>query len=636
MNPILPMEYMLLISAAVVVAGGILGWRSSEKATTWLRVFLSILRVAALVALGVLAFDVGYWRVKQEKSHAEWAVMLDVSASMNVKDVVSESRFNAAGKLAAKLAKGRENVEIFPFDSELRSLARSKSDASPFGSTALGGATDIARSCASLLRKRSETGQKLKGVVILSDGRETVSGDKRISLLARAEGTPLYGVCFGGDVPVRDLSVDLPRTHYTLFAGQEQQISVTVKNRGLGNIKTKVAAHDDNGATLDEKEVELNDGTSKTITFRLKLKQAGFHELWVQASCLKQERSWDDNRRSIVVSVIDEKLNVLMIEGIPFWDGKFLSRILRENQNINLTGIYRLTPERFFRISEEDGETRESGKAIFPDSMDRLSKYSLIVFGKGAEFFLNESRIKLLRSYIRDFGGAVLFARGKPYSGDWSGLRTLEPVEWGEPISAPLRWSPTRDGVESGLFGEMLPGPGSSIWRELPSVETAFACRALRGFSKVLIRGEFNSTRNASVPILITRRLGRGVVIAVNGEGLWKWDFFPLKGETGDFYKDFWTQLVFWAAKYADFLPNQDFALNLSATIVDPGAMVAVVVNSRHKKLADEENISIEISKGAKVVKRIVPASSPRGGVWRGVFAMDSPGTYRVSLRAPG
>jgi len=635
MNPLLPIEYLVFIFAAVIIAGAYLSWRSSVLAPSRIRGWIVCLRILALFSLGLIAFDFGYWKEKMDDLVPEWAIMLDVSESMNVKDADSLSRLKAAAELVDEITADRDDIKVFPFAGNLHSPLSSKNKQIS-ELTAGGKLTDISGSGTSLLRKYSDSGKSLKGILILSDGRETaLDKSYNFPLLARAGKTPLFAVCYGGLVAEKDISLKPGHHHYTLFTGQEQSVSVDVKNSNMGKVKSEVRILDSKGAVLDSRIVELDNNSVKTVDFKLKLKDPGYHELWFEIPDIRDEKSTENNRHSIVVSVIDEKLNVLMIEGLPFWDSKFLSQVLRRNKNINFTGIYRLSSVRFFRIQEDDNSDRESSDVIFPDSMDELSGYNLIIFGKGAEYFLNEDRVRMLKSYIRDFGGAVLFARGKPYSGTWRGLHAIEPVVWGEMISSPFQWTPDTAGEACGLFGEMLPGMENPIWGELPSVDRAFRCPELRSFAEVLVSGKTSSMNGVDIPVLISRKIGKGIVLAVNSEGLWKWDFFPLKGKTGDFYRNFWTQLVFWTVKYSDFLPNQDFSLNLSKGIVKPGEDVVVLVNSR-RKVNPAQKINVKISRGGVVIKEVVPASSMNRKGWSGVFTIDTPGTYRVSLNMSG
>ena len=72
-----------------------------------------------------------------------------------------------------------------------------------------------------------------------------------------------------------------------------------------------------------------------------------------------------------------------------------------------------------------------------------LSQFDLVLFGKGAEYFLDEAKIELLHRFVRDRGGGLLFCRGKPYYQSLDALALLEPVEWGPALRSGMRWRPT-------------------------------------------------------------------------------------------------------------------------------------------------------------------------------------------------
>lgn len=633
MNPLFPIEYIVIFFGTVVCLGTYLSWRSSSLAPKNIRITISILRFLALISLAVIAFDPGYWKIEKEELTAEWAIMLDNSSSMKVEDVDGKSRFTEALKLTEKMTQGTANIKIYPF---------SKNISQPIKSPAVlkqvqpqGQASDITGSGSQLLQKYTDSGQTLKGIVIISDGRETILNNaENFPLLSRAKNIPLYGICYGGKFAEKDLGLILSHRNYTIFKGQTQKITLKVENKNLGKVKTSVKLTDKNGATLQEQDILLENNSTKKLNFNLKLAKPGFHELWFKVPENSNEKIIDNNKAEFTASVIDEKLKVLLVEGRPYWDSKFLSQVLRKNANIDLTGIYRLSPKRYFLVQEgADSPEKESSNVIFPDTLEELSAYNLIIFGKGADFFLNDDRINILKSFIRDYGGAILFARGKPYSGDWRGLNSIEPVYWGDMLTNGFRWQPTAAGINSGLFGEMLPNAEGEIWQELPLVERAFRCPELKSFSEVLLLGKSEKTK-LEIPVLISRKYGKGIVLAVNSEGLWRWDFFPLKGKTGDFYKNFWTQLAFWAIKYSDFLPNQDYSLFLSKNKISPNEEIIAQINSR-EKFDKNLNLTLKITKQDKLVKEISPAYSTGHG-WNGLFSISEPGRYKVSLNIPG
>ena len=632
MNPLFQTEYILIIFGGIAVLGTYLSWRSSANAPKGVRITLTVLRFAALLVLAVIAFDPGYWKIRREDSISEWAVMIDKSTSMKTDDV-DGPRIDAAKNAAAELAeKSVSGIAVYPF---YRYTGNAVKPANFAEIKADGNATDIAGAGMSLLKKYNNSAKNLKGIFIISDGRATVKNTgAEFPLFARAKNIPLYGICLGGNVPSRNLELKTGHRSFTLFKDQSQKISLKVINRNLGRITTAVSLTDSSGKLVTSRKVMLDNNSEQTVEFRISPGGKGFHEYIISAPPVEGENIDTDNSVNLSFTVIDENLNVLMIEGRPFWDSKFLSQVLRNNKYVDLTAVYRLSPDRFFLVSEKDAGERESKKVIFPETLEKLAAYNLVIFGKGAEFFLDDTKITLLKKYVRDFGGALLFARGKPYAGEWRGFSGLEPAYWGDSISGEFRWTPTDAGVTYGLFGEMLPAPDSPVWQDPPPVGRAYRCPELRSFTEVLMNGK-SMNSNTVIPVLLKRKIGKGIVLAVNSEGLWQWDFFPEKGDAGQFYRKFWTQLVFWAVKYSDFLPNRDYSLRLSRNSAAPGDEIIVFVNSR-KKITRNLNPTIKITADGRMIREIVPAAAASGRGWNAVFSLNKPGRYQVSLNMPG
>ena len=81
--------------------------------------------------------------------------------------------------------------------------------------------------------------------------------------------------------------------------------------------------------------------------------------------------------------------------------------------------------------------------------------------------------------------------------------------------------------------------------------------------------------------MLVARHFGSGVVVTMNADGLWRWDFDPQARKLGNMYEEFWTQLLQWTASYAEFLPGQELSLRLSETSVKQGRAVRGLIGWR-------------------------------------------------------
>jgi hypothetical protein len=325
-------------------------------------------------------------------------------------------------------------------------------------------------------------------------------------------------------------------------------------------------------------------------------------------------------------------LRVLLVEGTPSWDTKFLTQLLRNSENMEVTSIYRLAQDRYFKVASDENETRDAVTAIFPDTKEALSQYDIVIFGRGVEYFLTPERVDLVKYFVREVGGCVLFSRGKPYKGEFSLLDSLEPIRWGKGLQSEFKMIPTAKGETVGLFGDLLAGSDSLIWDELPSLSNATESISLKSFSSVLALGKYeHKGRGKTIPMVVSRRYGKGVSIVVNLEGMWKWDFFPAMKEAGKVYTSFWIQIVTWAATHSDFLSGQNYNLRLSELTSFPEKPLRIRVCRRSGSLGPVPELLIR--KETEVIKKLSLKNSSSGeNQWDLVTSLSEPGTYCLEL----
>ncbi|MCF7839054.1 MAG: hypothetical protein K9N49_10540, partial [Candidatus Marinimicrobia bacterium] len=494
--------------------------------------------------------------------------------------------------------------------------------------------TDIPSAVERVLTLARSGTRRPNGMILLSDGRQldSAAGYPEAALRARAQGVPIYAAVLGGDVQRRDLSVEMSRRQYVAFVNQEVRLTAKLKARGLGRLRPKVRLKDASGNVLEEKDVLLEDGGEASVRFAITPREAGHARYSVEVPPWPGEDRRANNTARAGLSALDSRIRVLVAEGVPFWDSKFMVQLLRREPNVEVTSVYRLSSERFFRIETRLDQAAEISEAVFPDTAEVLNRYDVIVFGKGAEYFLDPPRIRLLREFVRDRGGCVLFARGKPYSGRFPEMEILEPVTWGAAFGRPFSLRPTGEGQALGLFGDRLPAPDDVAWAQLPPLHFANRVSTIKSFSHVLMKGHAPSGQH-EFPVLIGRRFGKGVLVTVNAEGLWKWDFFPENSDAGSMYEEFWTQLVQWAVTFADFLPGTEYAVALSAHTVYPGEAVRVRITHRFPSESCPAP-EIRVTRDGRLVRTVRPSAAGNDpGRWETVFAMDAPGMYYLTVQ---
>ncbi len=640
MNPLLPSEYLALVFASVLGAGTWLSWKSSIKMRPGLRVLVTALRIISIACLAVIAFNPGNWKSPGEQKKKEIAILVDRSRSMDVKDSGASSRWAEACRLASRTTEFLKKPDCiesrtYPFAEGLEKSAETVSDLG--GLKPDGTGTGILKSCSMLLEKYRGSERQLSAIVLLSDGRNTCAGDlKETTLALRSEDVKVHAVAIGGYVPLKNLSVILPRRHYTAFPGQSVKITPKVAAMNTGPLQVDLTLSDPGGKDIETRKLSLEDNSSGTVEFRINFEKPGYFSYRLTARSALEESNGSDNHMDFHVSVLEKKLKIIYIEGMPYWDSKFLAQLLRQDSNIELTTVHRLSSERYYSVGTDTSRTEESSQPIFPDSIGELLAYDAVIIGKGAEYFLNAFRVTLLKEYIRDHGGAVLFARGRPAESEVPGLDSIEPAVWGETIRTDFYWEPTPDGEETGLFGDLLPGRADPIWKELPPLTSALQVVELKTFAKVLAVGIPSSQIGASrisFPCVISRKYGKGIVMTVNSEGLWKWDFFPVSEKAQKFYREFWIQAILWMARHSDYMPGQDYSLRLGKRNLMPCEPLMISVSRRRGNDGTAKLPLVKVFDGDKEVKQTpLSENAGSGDSFSALVTMDFPGDYTVAL----
>lgn len=630
-NPIFPFENMVAAIALVAAASGLLAWRGARKARRWPRVLVTAARTAGVLLLAAVALNPGNWVERRSGRETEWVILADRSLSMAVKDADGRSRWSEAVRLAAKAASfdpERARIDVFS-DAAAQSSLRDLETTVPDGK-----GTDIPSAIDSALNRARATGRNLAGVLLLSDGRQTIPAREGIAIKARAQDSPVYAVPIGGHVPVKDLAVRSGRRQYVGFAGQKTRIHVTVDNKGLGPVKPTVRLLDSAGKVLDSRQVEAPDNGSVPVQFEIEAGKAGWSEYRVVTDPWEGERILGNNESGFGVMTLENRLRVFVAEGTPHWDSKFLVQLLRKQANVEVTSVYRVTSERYFKVETDVSKSSESSESIFPDSPGELGAYDLVIFGKGVEYFLTPARIALLKDFVREQGGCVMFARGKPYSGSFPELDSMEPASaWGDQVAGRIRFRPTVAGEEAGLFGESMAGRDDPVWGRMPPIDSAHRCIGLKPFVEILAEGVVDTGQGDAVfPLLMSRRYGRGLVLVMNAEGIWHWDFFPQVAEAGNVYQELWPSLLQWAAMHSEFLPGAEYSLRLAESVVQPGRPVRVAVSRRTAAAAGAASPALGIWRGGTLVGEQPTAAMETAGRWDAMIAQSEPGMYKIEL----
>lgn len=638
MNPLFSIEYVILAGLVLAVLGALASWASASICGPGRRTLLASLRGLALASLILPALNPGQWVAPEEPADRETVVLLDQSASMATPDVDDNARIQAARRMALQTAANAEQTDIllrtFSFDDQVKERSLVEVGKMEAGNRS----TDIVGSVASILDQYPPGGTRLEKIILFSDGRQIDSTPEEALLTrAQARGVPVHTMTLGQSTLV-DVSLSTVHRHHTAFLGQRLRARALLKNVGAGALRQPVILKGEEGTKIEEQVLPLAQGGQVEVEFELDTSAPGYFEYSLETPSAAKELDTSNNRTTIAVTVLEEKIRVLLVEGSPYWDTKFIAQLLQTHPNYELALVTRLTDRRFFSagtdaVEEGSGELLETDPTLFPEDLNAIRQYDLIVLGQSVENFLDEEKISLLRRWISEDGGSLICARGNPVTTPMPSLAGFLPMIWEDSWKADYRWVPTYAGENVRLFGASLPGRENPIWSKLPMLEQASLGRPAQSFAQTLVEGvaEMNG-QERRFPVVVSQRLGEGLLAAVNSGDLWQWDFLPDTAGARDVYRDFWMQLFNWSVTFSEFLPGHQFALQVSRSRVGLDEPVRVRLRMR-PALSGEFVPSLKIEGPDGRVRHLNPGASSRSpNLWEAMVLFDRKGSHHIGL----
>lgn len=578
-----PWVIVLAVGFAMALAGW--AWRrhntgSASAATTGL-----IMRCVGLGVIGFLLLGPSTLPPRDtDPTRSPVHFLIDASGSMQTRDLHLGSSADAVSRYRFALERwlgpdvltqleSQHDVRVYSFGDRVRAALPEARDATQRESNLVESTYDLLSTTPGTRNGASggDSGSDSGGgaIVILSDGRDSRSADPAAAIqLAKARRVKLHTVTLGGPTLMRDVSLTAtPRQPY-LMVNEPGLIDVRLEQvNAAGATATLRIRHGDEEIT---QTVTFTNDARLRIEVPVEHTEPGLQVYELSVDQLPGEPEPANNTQTVFVEVTGERMRVLVLEGQPYWDTKFLAQSLRKDDRVELTQITQINRDRQERIV-----TRVDSAAIAPRNLEAFSEYDVVILGRGMQNVLTVEAAEALPRYVSERGGRVVLARGRAYDDSTSdgraigrALAKLEPVVWADGGRADQRLIPTDAGRSHPMFaGLMRATQGSPSERDLPTLGFAANIESLKPATRVLA----SATDEPSEPdaLLVSMPYGRGMVVGLLGEGLWRWSLAASEREalTGVF-DGFWSNTVRWLVLGADAGPGQDLSLRLSGRSV--------------------------------------------------------------------
>jgi len=524
------------------------------------------------------------------------------------------------------------------------------------------------------------TGKQLSGILLLTDGRHNAS--RSIEPLLRTlslEQVPVSSIVVGGEKPPVDagvLSVEAPEA---VAVRDKMFVNVQLKLDGLAGKEVKVALMD------GEKIVDSQTVRVPTDTYRTRVQMAdepsttGLHHYAVDLEKFQGEVLTTNNHYPLTVGVSDERTKLLVIDGRPRWEFRYLKNLFATRDKTVRLQYVLLEPDRIEGVppaprieASASRPVEEVEASALPKDQIEWLKFDAIILGDVAPKYLGDETLRILHKFVADRGGTLIVVAGPiwmPHAFADTPLADLLPATFkkGEQpvLAAPektYRLAMTAEGRESVIMRQKVsPDENAEVWGGLPDIYWRHPILQTKEGATVLAYalppsppsfmpakpedGAAAATPTEDVQrerraferehALITfHHLALGKVMFLAFDHTWR-----LRYRVGDTYHHrFWGQVLRWAT--ANKLPagTETVKLGTDRTRYAPHAPIRVQAKLAQKDFTPivSTDVGVNVYKGEQLVlSRKLGYLKDSAGMYAADLGELDSGNYRVELDAP-
>ena len=669
---------MVALFAAVLLLSIFL-YRRARGLPLWLRVLLGMARLVALALVVASLFEPTAVVSKSHSQARTLPVLIDVSESMSMKDprknpedvadaaaalgmlagndlkpdrvamlldsnqrqaILSASRLDLARGILTKAAGPVFKKLGESLDVSYHSFGGSPllvSDASEVGAKDLAGLTasePVTSIAASLQAVANASATPPAGIVLLTDGIDNGSSQRTKAVLQdlSARGIPVFPVPIGLTEP-DDVSIRNIVMQEVAFSGDSVPVQVQLLSKGYEK-RTAALTIKLNDREVSRKRVRLEGGPQfENIDFNMDLREKGAARVVVAVEPFEDEVSMANNRIERSIQVVNEKVNVLYIEGNNRWEFRYLSAILKRDPRLKTTFIASSAGPEFARNSPEHIER-------FPSKREDVFKYDLVILGDVDAAFFTQEELGLLEELIRDRGGSLLVLCGPmhtPTSYSGTPVETMLPVRF----DADGKWELTSESVYPVLTNEgrssmvMLlenePVENDRIWSRVAPLDHLPPLTAAKPGATVLATLSDATGDSQRYPVVAWHRYGTGKCLSLATDRLWR-----LRFKTGDKYHwRVWSQCIQFLTLSRLMGEHKRIRLETDRSTYHDGEQARLYAHVLNEDFEPVVQNSFEITVngvGDNALKQRVSLQADRTspGLYEGYFTAPAQGRYRL------
>ncbi len=573
--PLIAPFWLLTLGAIALVIGLYSLWRAP------LAGLLRLLAFSALLAL------IANPSIRHEERTQEPDIVLivsDESGSQQIDDrqLISDSA----------LAQIEQRLDALP-DTQKRIFRISGEEETRLGDALRLGLSDIPRG-------------QLSGIIIIGDGR---AADKIPSATELGLEAPVHLFLTGREDEI-DRRIEIVSAPRYGIVRETASVVLRIEDEGIEGVPA-IAVLRFNGQEVARQQVAIGEN----LTLNVPLETPGKAIIDVEISGIEGELTTRNNRVLIPISVIRDRLRVLLVSGEPHAGERVWRNLLKSDPAVDLVHFTILKPYE----KEQGAAPSELALIPFPENdlfLRKLTKFDVLIFDRYTyRQVLNTIHFDAISTYVRN-GGAILIAAGPEFS-EIDGLaseRNLASILAALPdgrqvIEQPFlpelteqgQRHPVTHGLDDfGLWGRWL--------RIVPTKVTK---------GDILMRGA------EGAPLLVVSRIDKGRVGMLLSDHVWLW---ARSFDGGGPHREFLRRLVHWLMKEPQL---EEEALILDGEAGGTGGTITITRRTMEKNTPPVRLISPDGT------SRMITLEEQADGLWQASLNVERTGFYEAYTPAP-
>lgn len=648
----------VLLAAAVALV--IYVYRREGRPRT-ARIILGGVRLGLLILLIALLNRPSLMLSQSRTEPSVVAIMIDDSISMRVRDAQSDAQsLTRLDRIIQVLSEGdqallrqlrtQHELRLYRFNAGAQPIGAPQSveDAQPLlqDLSPEGRQTQIVRSLRTVLEDLQ--GQRLAGVVVLTDGSETPTQARAEELQAVTDfGVRIFPVAVGSEQAPRNIAITAIDVQDTAFKDDILSVTATVRATGfppgypiqlsLRNQQTGELLGGVEGQTA-MRSVPVNSEEPFDVELIFKPEQVGTLELAVQAELEPAELDEEDNTRLAQVEVLDAQIRVLYVDGYPRWDYRYLKTEMMRDPTIEISVLL---------LSADPGFAQEGDRPIrrFPESITELLEYDVVLFGDVDPRYFSDAQIEMIRDFVANRGGGFGMVAGPRWSPQAYRNTAIEAIL---PVNIRRADTSVPANIASGFRPVLTPeGHNSSIFRFFADRERnrrfleeewqpifwyQRGITVKPGVGEVLAEHPTDMTHDGRrAPILVLGRFGAGRTLFSGIDDSWRWRYYT--GET--IFSTYWIQTFRYLARSKK-LGQRKLTFVASQPVYELGEQVRfhlrILDPTLLQQLPEQIRVELQDDAGQVIGHEMVRRQQGQPELYTASWTADRVGRFRAIL----